>query len=87
MMSMRQTLLQPWCRSTQSVSVLMYNVQVSVTRDPLPERFGVISLHICRCERLSVTQRPARLPEFVDQIAQNTPVLEFGSRIPPPPPN
>ena len=29
-------------------------------------------------------QRPARLPEFFDQIAQNIPVLEFGSRPPPP---
>ena len=36
------------------------------------------------CERLSVMHQPARLPEFFDQILQNTPVLEFGSRTPPP---
>ena len=28
----------------------------------------------------------ARFPEIFDQILQNTPVLEFGSRTPPPPP-
>ena len=45
--------------------------------------FGVIlvilffSLHIRSCERLSV-------PENFDQIAQNTPVLEFGSEHPHP---
>ena len=30
--------------------------------------------------------QPARFPEIFDQILQNTPVLEFGSRTPPPPP-
>ena len=29
--------------------------------------------------------QPARLPEIFEQILQNTPVLEFGSRTPPPP--
>ena len=29
--------------------------------------------------------QPARLPEIFDQILQNTPDLEFGSRTPPPP--
>ena len=38
------------------------------------------------CERLSVMHQPAKLPEIFDQILQNTPVLEFGSRTPPPPP-
>ena len=38
----------------------------------------LFSLHIVVCERLSV-------PEIFDQIAQNTPVLEFGSRTSPPP--
>ena len=28
--------------------------------------------------------QPARLPEIFDQILQNIPVLEFGSRAPPP---
>ena len=37
------------------------------------------------CERLSVMQRQARLPEIFDQIAQFTPKLEFGFRMPPPP--
>ena len=46
----------------------------------------VISLHISKCERLSVMHRLARLPEIFDLIAQNTPVLEFGSEHPPPPP-
>ena len=27
--------------------------------------------------------QPARFPEIFDQILQNTPVLEFGSRTPP----
>ena len=30
--------------------------------------------------------QPARLPENFDQILQNTPVLELGSRTPPTPP-
>ena len=29
----------------------------------------------------------AKLPEIFDQILQNTPVLGFGSRTPPPPPS
>ena len=29
--------------------------------------------------------QPARLPEIFDQILQNTPVLEFGSKHPPSP--
>ena len=37
------------------------------------------------CQRLSVMQRQARLPEIFDQIAQFTSDLEFGSRILPPP--
>ena len=36
------------------------------------------------CERLSVMHKQARLPEFFDQILQNTPVMEFGSRTSPP---
>ena len=36
------------------------------------------------CERLSVMHQPARFPENFDQILQNTPVTEFGSRTPPP---
>ena len=39
---------------------------------------------VSTCERLSVMHKQARLPNIFDQIAQNTPVLEFGSRIPPP---
>ena len=38
------------------------------------------------CERLSVMQRQARLPEIFDQIAQFIPKLEFGSSLPLPPP-
>ena len=46
---------------------------------------GLVSLHIyVVCERLSVMYQQARLPEIFDQIAQNTPVLEFGSEHPPP---
>ena len=48
----------------------------------LPKGF-LVSTYVV-CERLSVMQRQARLPEFFDQIAQNTPVLEFGSRTPSP---
>ena len=32
------------------------------------------------CERLSVMQRQARLPEVFDQIAHFTPKMKFGSR-------
>ena len=31
--------------------------------------------------------KQARLPEIFDKILQNIPVLQFGSRTPPPPPN
>ena len=48
------------------------------------ERF-LVSTYVV-CERLSVMQRQARLPEIFDQIAQFTPDLEFGSRTPTPPP-
>ena len=38
--------------------------------------FLLVSTYVV-CERLSVMHRQARLPEIFDQIAQNTPVLEF----------
>ena len=58
----------------------------------LSGRFRFFSLRFCThkqsetytCERLSVMHQPARLPENFDQILQNTPVLEFGSRTPSP---
>ena len=34
------------------------------------------------CERLSVMQRQARLPEIFDQIPHFTPEVEFGSVLP-----
>ena len=46
----------------------------------------MISLHISTCERLSVLHKQTRLPEMFDEILNNTPVLEFGSKTPPPPP-
>ena len=44
--------------------------------------YFLVSTYIV-CERLSVMHQQARLPENFDQILQNTPVLQFGSRTPP----
>ena len=37
------------------------------------------------CERLSVMHEPAGVVEILVQILQNTPILKYSFRIPPPP--
>ena len=39
------------------------------------------------CERLSVMHEPAGVVEILVQILQNTPILKYSFRIPPPPEN
>ena len=51
---------------------------------PIGNSRYIISPTYVVCERLSVMHQQAKLPEIFDQIPQNTPVLGFGSRTPPP---
>ena len=61
------------------------SVSVFVLCPSFVSGLGVTVLLYVVCERPSVMHQPARLPEIFDQILQNTPVLEFGSKHPPPP--
>ena len=47
-------------------------------------RFSLVSTYVV-CERLSVMHEPAGVVEILVQILQNTPILKYSFRIPPPP--
>ena len=63
-------------------SLLSYRHR-KISHDVLLLPHSLVSTYVV-CERLSVMHKQGRLTEIFDQIAQNTPVLEFGSRTPPP---
>ena len=70
--------LQWWCTR----KYFLKHTQMTNNKNNTAQLY-LVSTYVV-CERLSVMHR---LPEFFDQIAQFTPVLEFGSEHPPPPEN